>query len=93
MSEEKEPNQIEEIIKALDFNLKNLEESRGMTMLDVKAFILDLLGTVRDMWERFQPFFDEMEKLKQINEATKKGKKYNGEGIPESDIDIKNLYL
>lgn len=91
MSEEKQPNQIEQIIKALDFNLKNLEDARGMTMCDVRDFILDLLGTVRDMWERFQPFFTEMEKLKQIKDSTKKGIKCEKEEI--KDPEIKRLYL
>lgn len=91
MSEEKEPNQIEEIIKALDYNLKNLEDARGMTMADVKTFILDILGTVRDMWELFQPFFEEMEKLAKIKETTSKGKTYE-KGIIK-DPEIKRLYL
>lgn len=90
--EEEEPNQIEEIIKTLDYNLKSLEDARGMTMADVKDFFLDILGTVRDMWERFRPFFEEMEKLAKIKDSTKKGEKYREE-IPEDDMDIKNLYL
>jgi len=92
MSEEKQPNQIEQIVNALDFNLKSLEEARGMTMADVKVFILDLLGTVRDMWEMFKPFFNEMEKLKQINETTEKEKKHRKE-ILDNNTDIKNMYL
>jgi len=90
MSEEKQPNQIEQIINALDFNLENLEDARGMTMADVRVFILDLLGTVRDMWEMFKPFFIEMEKLKQVKNTTKKGEK-NKEEILRDDIE--NLYL
>ncbi len=92
MSEEKQPNQIEQIINALDFNLKNLDDARGMTMADVKEFLLDILGTVRDMWERFEPFFMEMEKVKKIEEATKKGEKYREE-IPEADMDVKQMFL
>ncbi len=73
MSEENtKPTQIDEIIKALDFNLNNLDEARGMTMADVKDFLLDILGTVRDMWERFQSFFEEMDKLNKIKNDTKK---------------------
>lgn len=90
MSEEKQPNQIEQIINALDFNLKNLDDARGMTMADVKEFLLDLLGTVRDMWERFQPFFTEMEKLKQVKNTTEKGEKKKKEILED---DIENLYL
>ena len=92
MSEEEEPNRIEEIIKALDFNLKSLEEARGITMADIKIFFLDLLGTVRDMWEQFRPFFAEMEKLKKIQDAAKKGEKYREE-IPEANMDVKQMFL
>jgi len=92
MVKETEPNQIEEIINALDTNLKNLEDARGMTMGDVKEFLLDLLGTVRDMWERFKGFFEEMDKLKEIEEATEKGEKYTDHSKKINDNDVERLY-
>lgn len=91
MSEEKQPNNIDEIINALDFNLNSLGEARGMTMADVKLFFLDILGTIRDMWERLQGFFEEMDKLKEIEKAAKKGKTYEKKEI--KDPEIRRLFI
>lgn len=80
-------NQIEEIKNALDENLKTLNEAKGLTMADVKWLLLELIGTVRDMWERFETFFIEMDRVNKINKATEKGEKY------EDNTDVKKLYI
>lgn len=93
MTEKTNPNQIEKIIEALDINIKNLEEANRMTMMDVKTFILDILGTMRDMWERLKDFFLEMQKIKEIEECTEKGEKYKQEISEEKKSDLEGIYL
>ncbi len=80
---------IKEVIVALDKNLKNLETAEEINMTDVKTLLTELFGVIKDLFERFEYVFVKTEKIKEIEEATKKGEVYEEKVDNE---DIKRLY-
>lgn len=61
---------IKEIIEALDKNIKGLEEVKEINLIDVKTLLIDLFGTIRDMWEGLRDIFIKVEKISIINTPT-----------------------
>lgn len=84
-------NEIKEIIEALDKNIEFLESPYRLENKDIKGLLIDLIGTIRDMWENLEEVFGTVDKLKETEEATKKEKKF--EEKPNDNQDIKNLYV
>ena len=83
-------NEISEVIQGLDKNIKFLETTeKGITEIDIKGLLIDILGTIRDMWEKFDNVFKMMDKVKEIEKAAEKGEKYREEN---SNEDVRRLY-
>jgi len=85
-------NQIEDVIEGLDKNIEFLENPYRLENKDIKGLLIDILGTIRDMWEKFNNVFDMVDKLKEIEESAKKGEK-NREKDIDKDQDLRSLYL
>ena len=79
---------IKEIINALDKNIKCLEEVEEINISDVKTLLIDLFGTMRDLWVKLDSVFGKFDELNAINEATEKGENYE-EKISD---DVERLY-
>lgn len=80
---------IDETIKALDNNIKNLEEAEQINLKDCQTLLLDLFGTIRDLWDSLKYIFIKAQKIQNIEQATEKGEKYEEK---VDDEDIKRLY-
>jgi len=86
-------NQIEDVIQGLDKNINFLEKTeKGVSEIDVKGLLIDIIGTIRDMWEKFNNVFEMVDKLKEIEDSAKKGEK-NREKDIDKDQDLRSLYL
>lgn len=81
---------IDETMEALDKNINNLENAEEINLKDCQTLLLDLFGTIRDLWESLKFIFEQAQKIKEIDKATEKGEKYE-EKIDNNDI--KRLYL
>ncbi len=80
---------IDETIHALDKNIKNLEEAEQINLIDCQTLLLDLFGTIRDLWDSLKYIFQQAKKIQDIDEATTKGEKYEKKIVDE---DVKRLY-
>jgi len=86
-------NEIEDVIQGLDKNINFLEKTeKGVSEIDVKGLLIDIIGTIRDMWEKFNNVFEMVDKLKEIEDSAKKGEK-NREKDIDKDQDLRSLYL
>ncbi len=83
---------IDETMEALDKNIKNLEEAEEINLKDCQTLLLDLFGTIRDLWESLKYIFEQAEKIKKIEQDTKDGVKYMEEN-GKSSIEVKGLYI
>ena len=83
---------IDETMEALDKNIKNLEEAEEINLKDCQNLLLDLFGTIRDLWESLKYIFEQAEKIKKIEQDTKDGVKYMEEN-GKSSIEVKGLYI
>jgi len=81
--------EIEDVIQGFDKNIEFLEKTeKGITEINIRGLLIDLFGTMRDMWEKFANVFEMVEKLNEIE----KGQKYE-EKIDPNNQDLKSLYL
>lgn len=80
---------IDETIVALDKNIKSLEDAEQINLKDCQTLLLDLFGTIRDLWDSLKYIFEQANKIQEIDEATTKGEKYEEKIIDE---DVKRLY-
>ncbi len=79
--------EINNIIKTLDKNIESLSGVNKIENKDIVILFLDLFGTLRDMWKRFEVIFDKVDELNKI-EAGEEKNDYN----EIKDEDIKRLY-
>jgi len=77
--------EINIVIKALDKNIEILEGVNKLKDEDVVMLFLELFGTLKDMWERFEVVFDKVKELKKVE-----SEEYNYNDI--KDEDIQRLY-
>ena len=85
--------EIEEIIKGLDSNIEKLEEASRITLKDTKELLIDLFGSLRDMWEQFKGIFEKFAEVEEIEKATEKGELYKKEVEHNKNPDLGSLYL
>lgn len=81
--------EIEEVIQGLDKNIKFLKSPYRLENKDIKGLLIDVIGTMRDLWEKFDNVFKMMDKVKEIEEASEKGELYEEENGNE---DVRRLY-
>jgi len=84
--------EIDETIKALDQNIKNLEEVDEINLRDCQILLLDLFGTIRDLWDSLKYIFEQAQKIKEVDDATNKKIK-DIEESGKSSIEVKGLYI
>lgn len=77
---------INGIMEDLDKNIKLLKDAEEINLKDVQELFVMLFEVQKDMYEKFQGFFEQMQKLKEIE----KGEKYKEKKIINEDI--KRLY-
>jgi len=82
-------NEIEDVIQGLDKNIEFLENPYRLENKDIKGLLIDILGTIRDMWEKFNDVFKMVDKVKEIEETTEKEIKYEEKNGNE---DVRRLY-
>jgi len=82
--------EIEDVIQGLDKNIEFLKTAEDVKMSDIKGLLLDVIGTMRDLWEKFDNVFKMMEEIQEIEKATKKGEKLEEDS---ENKDLKRLYL
>lgn len=83
--------EIDEVINGLDKNIQFLESPYRLENKDIKGLLIDVIGTMRDLWQKFADVFKMMDEINEINKAIKNEKLH--EEIPLKDQDLKNLYL
>jgi len=83
--------EIKKVIETLDKNIQSLEQAEEITLQDVKEFLIDLMGSTRDMWEEFSDIFIRINDIKEKDKDNEEEK--NSEIPPEKVQDIKGLYL
>ena len=62
--------EIIDIIKTLDKNIESLNGVNKLENKDIIMLFLDLIGTFKDMWERFEGVFNKVNEINKINEAS-----------------------
>lgn len=82
--------EIDDVIQGLDKNIEFLKNPYRLENKDIKGLLIDILGTIRDMWEKFNNVFSMVDKLKEIEKSTEE-EKYEEKDI--NNQDIRNLYL
>ncbi len=81
---------IKEVMEAIDKNIKGLEEVKDKIDLDdVRTLLIDLYGIIKNLWKELEDVFIYTKEIKEIEEATLKGKEYE---VKISD-EAKMLYL
>ena len=83
--------EIEDVIESFDKNIEFLKNPHRLKNKDIKGLLLDIIGIMKDMWEKFNNVFKMMDEVKEIEEATKKGEKF--EEMDSENKDLKRLYL
>ena len=77
---------INGIMEDLDKNIKLLKDAEEINLKDVQELFVMLFEVQKDMYDKLQGFFEQMQKVKEIE----KGKKYKEKEIINEDI--KRLY-
>lgn len=77
---------INGIMEDLDKNIKLLKDADEINLKDVQELFVMLFEIQKDMYDKLQGFFEQMQKVKEIE----KGKKYKEKEIINEDI--KRLY-
>ena len=81
---------IKEVMEAIDKNIKGLEEVKDKIDLDdVRTLLIDLYGIIKNLLKELEDVFIYTKEIKEIEEATLKGKEYE---VKISD-EAKMLYL
>ena len=83
--------EIDDVVQGLDKNIEFLKEAEDVSINDIKGLMIDMIGIMRDLWEKFAGVFKASDKLKEIEKPTKE-EKYLEKDI-DKDQDLKSLYL
>ena len=84
-------NEIEDVIQGLDKNIKFLKSPYRLENKDIKGLLLDIMGTMKDMWEKFNNVFKMVDKLSEIEKVAEKREAIEKNDL-DKDQDLRNLY-
>ncbi|MFX1371330.1 MAG: hypothetical protein ACFFCE_05675 [Promethearchaeota archaeon] len=77
--------EIKEVIEGIEKNIRSILLSKEFTLEDAKMILIDLLGTFKDLWKKFDFIFEKVGKIIEIEESTKKGELYIEESSEENN--------
>jgi len=83
--------EIEDVIQGLDKNIEFLKSPYRLENNDIKGLLLDIMGTMKDMWEKFNNVFKMVDKLSEIEKVAEKREAIEKNDL-DKDQDLRNLY-
>jgi len=83
--------EIEDVIQGLDKNIEFLKNPYRLENNDIKGLLLDILGMMKDMWEKFNNVFKMMDEVHKIEESAKEELCREKNDL-DKDQDLRNLY-
>ena len=90
MSEDTFTQDLKDTIVDLGKNITLLKEAEQINLHDCQTLIATLFEVLKDILERFEPVFEMVEEIYEINKATEKGEKHMEEDLNQS---VKRMYL